>query len=177
MLSKPIFFRKRAYSAQKSFFAGTHRILSPEETWEKIAPLAKKIGVTRVSNITGLDRVGIPVTLAIRPGTQTLVTSSGKGISYISALVSGLMEALEIYCAEETELPFLHLSYNELITRFPAPDLSDFHYRKASLFHPDWKERWSLGWDLVRQEEFAVPTLCVTMNPRFNAQEKTELFS
>lgn len=172
-----IFFRGKAFSASKRFFEGTHRISSPEETWEKISPLAKKIGVTRVANITGLDRIGIPVTVSIRPTAQTLATSSGKGISLITAMVSGLMESLELYCAEEFELPFLHLSYNQLIKQVPAMALEDLHYRSRSLFHPDWPERWSLGWDLFQQEEVAVPTLSVTMNSRFNAREPTELFS
>jgi len=174
---QPIFFRGRPLSAKKQFFEGTHRILTPEKTWERISHIAPKIKVTRVANITGLDRIGIPVTVAVRPTGQTLSTSSGKGISLITAQVSGLMEALELHCAEETELPFLHLTYNQLRERFPVIPLDDLLLRKRTLFHPDWPERWSLGWDLFEQEEVAVPTLCVTMNSRFNSYEATELYS
>ena len=51
----PIIFRGHPFSAQKKYFQGTHRIKSPEETWEKIAPLAPLIELTRIANITGLD--------------------------------------------------------------------------------------------------------------------------
>jgi len=39
---------------------GAHRALDPEETLKTVEPKAKAIGVTKVSEITGLDRVGIP---------------------------------------------------------------------------------------------------------------------
>ncbi len=173
----PIFFRGTSFSATKRYFEGTHRILNPEKTWEKIASLAPKIGVTRIANITGLDRIEIPVILAIRPKALTVVTSAGKGLSLKTALVSGLMEAIELHCAEECELSFLHLSYNELIKQKQVIPLSNMALRSCSLFHPDWPERWVLGWDLFQQEEVAVPLVSVTMNPRLIQQEATELIS
>jgi ribosomal protein S12 methylthiotransferase accessory factor len=177
MIDKSIFFRGTPYAAKKHFFEGTHRILSPEETWEKIRSLAPKIGVTRVANITGLDRIGIPVTASIRPEAIVLTTSSGKGLTLISALVSGLMEALEIYCAEEKELPHFRLSYSQVSQEYPVVPLENLPYRKGSLFKPDWPERWTLAWDLMRQEEVAVPLLAVLMNSKINEQEPTEIYS
>jgi ribosomal protein S12 methylthiotransferase accessory factor YcaO len=51
----------------KVFKRGTHRTISPDDTLERIAPKARQIGITRLGNVTGLDRIGIPVTVAIRP--------------------------------------------------------------------------------------------------------------
>ncbi len=157
----PIFFRGTPFSACKSHFEGMHRIQSPEEAWKKIAPLAPLIGVTRIANITNLDRIGIPVTVAIRPGSLTLSTSSGKGLTLAAAQVSALMESLELYTVEEAILPFILAPYNELIKKHKVPPLSQLSYRTHSLFHPDLPEKWVLGWDLFKQEEIAVPLLNV----------------
>ena len=42
---------------------GTHRALDPEETSKIVEPKAKAVSVTRLSGITGLRRVGIPIFL------------------------------------------------------------------------------------------------------------------
>lgn len=161
---EPIIFRERRFHASKGFFEGTHRIYSPEATWDKIAQYAPQIGVSRIAHIAGLDRIGVPVTAAIRPGSSTLVTSSGKGLSWASARVSGLMESLEVYCAEESQIPFCTLSYlqiKEQVNVIPLPLLA---YKKESLFHPELPEKWAIGWDLLQQREVAAPLLSVTLN-------------
>lgn len=171
----PVFFRGKAWCAPKAYYQGMHRIESPEKTWQKIAPLAQQIGVTRIANITGLDRIGIPVTLAIRPRGRTLAVSSGKGMTLPAAKVSGFMEALELHFAENADLSSFLLPYNSLPTQ--KISLSLLPYRKRSLFHPDRTERWTLGWDLIQQEEVAVPLLCVTMENRLFQNEGLGQFS
>lgn len=37
------------------------RIRRPEETWSRIEALLPRFGITRLSRLTGLDRLGIPV--------------------------------------------------------------------------------------------------------------------
>lgn len=174
---KSVFFRGKPYTAAKCFFEGTHRILSPEETWEKILPFASHIGLTRVANITGLDRVGIPVTVAIRPNSRTLSTSSGKGVSLITAQVSGFMEALELHAAEEVDLPYFEMSYNQLCQEANVIPLSRLPYRKKSLFHPNWPEKWTKGWDIMQQKEVAAPLLSVILNFEVKRYEPKDLFS
>ncbi|WP_420420875.1 YcaO-like family protein [Simkania sp.] len=49
--------------------------------------------------------------------------------------------------------------------------------RKKSLFHPDWPERWALGWDLFNQEEVAAPLFSVIHNYKLDRQEPSELHS
>ncbi len=140
----------------------SHRILSPEVTWEKIEPYAKLFGVTRMAHIAGLDRIGVPVVAAIRPRSSTIVTASGKGLTWPAARVSGLMEALEVYCAEESAIPFITAPYNALQTT--VIPLDKLPYRKNSLFHPDLPEKWTLGKDLISQQTVAAPLLSVTLN-------------
>src|SRR5690348_11062521 len=98
----------------KGFTRGTHRVCSPAETWERIKPHFLRAGLTRVADITGLDRVGIPVTLAYRPDSPTMANSTGKGLTLEAALVSGAMEAMELYHAEHVDLPVVRCSYEEM---------------------------------------------------------------
>lgn len=61
------------------------------------------MGITRVADVTGLDRIGIPVVMVCRPNARSLAVSQGKGIDIEAATVSGLMESVELYHAEHIE--------------------------------------------------------------------------
>ncbi|WPL16505.1 putative methanogenesis marker protein 1 [Thiorhodovibrio winogradskyi] len=74
---------------------GTHRLVPPEVTLARVAPHLKRIGVTRVAEITGLDRLGIPTFCAVRPYGRLIQVTNGKGLSDIAARVSAIMEAVE----------------------------------------------------------------------------------
>lgn len=67
----------------------------------KLAAIAAKAGVTRVSDLTGLDRLDIPVAQAVRPMGKSLSTSMGKGADFEAASIGAMMEAIEVFCAEE----------------------------------------------------------------------------
>jgi ribosomal protein S12 methylthiotransferase accessory factor len=71
------------------------RALAAEAALERLLPLMPRIGVSRLANITGLDRLGIPVVSAIRPAGLLLQTSGGRGRRPTEAHVSALMEAIE----------------------------------------------------------------------------------
>lgn len=75
--------------------------MKPESTLSKVLPLAKKIGITRLANVTGLDSIGMPTWLAVRPLAKSLTVSQGKGITHDLAKVSAVMESIELYHAEE----------------------------------------------------------------------------
>jgi ribosomal protein S12 methylthiotransferase accessory factor len=81
-------------------YGGTHRILPPEETLQRISPLLPEVGVTRLIDLTGLDRLGVPVFTAVRPTGTTLQVSMGKGVTPALARCSALMEAIEQHHSE-----------------------------------------------------------------------------
>ena len=89
----------------KRFRRGTHRSLEPEETLERVRPLMGPLEITRLSNVTGLDVVGIPVAIACRPNARSNAVSQGKGLDLAAAKASALMEAVETACAERIPLP------------------------------------------------------------------------
>ncbi|WP_434055741.1 MAG: YcaO-like family protein [Roseibium sp.] len=57
-------------------------------------------GITRLADITGLDRLGIPVVQAIRPLARSNAVNQGKGLTIEEAAVSAAVEALETAAAE-----------------------------------------------------------------------------
>ncbi|MGV9913373.1 YcaO-like family protein [Streptomyces tendae] len=80
---------------------GTVRARSAEETWSALKPEIKKIGISRVARLTGLDHLGIPVWTAVRPRARTLVTSQGKGATDTLAKISAVLEGAELWHAEQ----------------------------------------------------------------------------
>ena len=61
----------------------------------RVRPFAAQMGITRLGNVTGLDRIGIPVVVAVRPNSRSVSVSQGKGIELPQAMTSALMEAVE----------------------------------------------------------------------------------
>jgi ribosomal protein S12 methylthiotransferase accessory factor len=106
----------------KQYFEGTHRIRPPEATWRWIEPLLPRAGITRVADVTGLDRLGIPVFQAIRPGSRNLCVSQGKAVHREGARVSAAMEAMELWHAEDLgHLPSVTASLREMELGNPIP--------------------------------------------------------
>ena len=80
--------------------AGTYRAVSPAETWSRIAPGLFNFGITRVSDITDLDEIGIPTFVAYRPDGTTVAVSIGTGLDPLQARVSAAMESVEVWHVE-----------------------------------------------------------------------------
>jgi ribosomal protein S12 methylthiotransferase accessory factor len=160
----PILLRGQALKAAKGYRGGTHRLVSPDETLARILPILPRLGVTRLANVTGLDRIGIPVVLAHRPNAATLANGGGKGVTLVAAKVSAGMEAIEVQHAETPILPFVECPYDALPaeTRMATDGLGGM---RAGLFRPDLPEAWVSGWDLLGQREIAVPWNSVFMVP------------
>ena len=64
--------------------------------------LARGLGISRVTDITRLDCVGVPVFASIRPDAQpgSLCVNAGKGITVAEARAGAYMEAIEYAFAE-----------------------------------------------------------------------------
>ena len=76
-------------------------MVAPSETLARFRSFASRMGITRLGNITGLDRIGIPVAVAVRPNSRSVSVSQGKGLDLTQAMTSALMEASEGFHAEE----------------------------------------------------------------------------
>jgi ribosomal protein S12 methylthiotransferase accessory factor len=60
-------------------------------------------GVTRLADCTAMDVLGIPTFQAVRPNALSLSVSQGKGLTQTAAMVSALLEAVEISAAEHLQ--------------------------------------------------------------------------
>lgn len=87
--------------ARLTTFPGTRRTRDPAETLERVTRRLGDYGITRLADVTGLDVIGIPVVMSVRPLATTLSVSQGKGADLTSARVSAAMEAVELWHAEQ----------------------------------------------------------------------------
>ena len=136
----------------KRFLDGTHRSRDPGETLRRVAPLMNRCGITRVANLTGLDRVGIPVVAAYRPNARSIAVSQGKGLSLAAARASGVLEAIEVWHAERCNLPLRRASATELAASAAVCDLAGLPRASTGSGEPDEptaRRLWVEGRDLV----------------------------
>ena len=135
-------------TAQKVHFEGTHRTVEPARTLARLLSLLPSVGITRVGVITGLDVIGIPVVMVCRPNGRSLSVSQGKGVDLTAAKVSGIMEAVEAWHAENVLLPLRLASYRELRALARVVDVSELPRPALSRFHRDLSILWIEGTDV-----------------------------
>ncbi|MGB9938868.1 YcaO-related McrA-glycine thioamidation protein [Methanosarcina sp.] len=149
-----------------SYLEGTQRVYDEATTLENTKDEIKKIGVTRIAEITNLDRLGIPIFSAIRPSAARGAISiySGKGSTEQRARISAIMESFERCLAERPGLnanieggisaPALVESYTSVTQSCTALDpatlLLPQPYLPQSLFE------WVGAYDLINREEVFV---------------------
>ena len=148
----------RLASCIKKYRDDTHRAVSPEETLRAAEAKLPAAGITRVADITDLDRIGIPVFSSIRPMADRGAISvyNGKGATPTEARVSAMMEGLERYSAEVRDRQLDTASFSLLDGALDPRDLI-----LPVDADPDALIPWISGWDMMNQEEILVPANAV----------------
>lgn len=148
---------------EKAVLAGTHRVCSPEETLARIQPFLPYFGITRVADVTRLDDLGLPVIQAVRPNSRNLAVSQGKGITKALATASALMEAIELWHAEEPVLP---AHWEEIGTLQPCLPYSlyDLNLSAQHLLHDALRLEWFPAQILGSEKETYIPADYVRLN-------------
>jgi thioglycine synthase len=142
------------------------RVKSAHDTVARVIPICRSIGVTRISNITYMDKLYIPNFSTILPGTEDSIwVYSGKGITRINALASALMESIERYCSLPSTYSkrFIHGTYSELSKTYKKVLRPDEVIEPVALNYND-KESitdYVLGFDILKNEEVLVPAQLV----------------
>jgi ribosomal protein S12 methylthiotransferase accessory factor len=136
-----------------------NRELPTEETWARVAPHLRRVGVTRVADVTGLDRVGLPVYAAICPRSPDgLSVYGGKGQRPVDARTSAVMEAIERFAACLPRRPDEVASYRELVDAGRAVVEPGSHSAMLSRdYRDDAPISWVAGYDLISDETVLVP--------------------
>jgi YcaO-like protein with predicted kinase domain len=140
---------------------GTHRTTDPEATLARLGPLVRRMGITRVGVLTGLDTVGFPVAAAYRPNSRTIAVHQGKGSTLAAARVSAIMEAAECWHAESPNLVLRLASAAELSAHGRAVDPERLpragHGNPRTVPAPDARFLWTRAQDLPSGEPIWVP--------------------
>lgn len=137
-------------SCKKLYRKETHRVKSPDETFEIVEPLTEVAGITRVADITKLDRLNIPVFSCIRPGAADGAISvyNGKGVTPAAARVSAIMEGLERYSAElQNNDEIITGKYPVLAEEFEILDPAELILPEA--IDPDAVIPWTAGYEIT----------------------------
>ncbi|MEX3011160.1 YcaO-like family protein [Hoeflea sp. TYP-13] len=136
---------------------GLHRICTADKTLERLVPVKATFGITRLANITGLDRIGLPVFLATRPNARSVAVSQGKGLSPAEARASALMEAVEIWHAEHFDRRMHFASRRELAGAHPLVDLDRLPRIVDGRFTDSLRMLWVDAIDLMSGTGILVP--------------------
>jgi ribosomal protein S12 methylthiotransferase accessory factor len=171
----PISYDGAEYRARKEFLTGTQRAMPPEATLARIRPHFPTVGITRLADITGLDRLGVPIWCSIRPDSSTLAVDSGKGATAVAAATSAAMEALERSVAETFEDVATVARYAEVAGE--AAFGPDEHPRIAhAIWAADADYEWTAAWDLVADTARLVPHQLVGL-PRHSRSLRQSWFA
>ena len=149
-------------SKEIKYFKGTHRIIPPNETIKNNEEKCKIAGITRITEITHLDRIGLPVFSAIRPTSQDGAISiyGGKGISSEHAKASAMMEGFERYSAEKQDENLVTGTVSEISSKGNTIDVEslnlpkDFKKENIELFNLEW----NICHDLISGDDYYVPS-------------------
>ena len=163
----PILFRGKELRLSKVFdLEGTSaHPVSAEEAWNRFEPVLKETGVTRISDITQLDRIGIPVFNVLRPSIDSYTAAHGKGFTATAARLSAAGESLERWYGTSAPLESFRSTWGELSKTYPMIPLERLALTPHSFFHENLEIPWVLGWDLVHQEEIPLPLELVHLSP------------
>jgi YcaO-like protein with predicted kinase domain len=144
----------------------TMRRVSAATTLSWITPKLRALGITRVADITGLDNVGIPVAIAVRPLARSISVSQGKGPLLDAAMVSAVMESIEVWHAEHLGAPIVVAPYERLTQDrrcIPSSELVP-EQEPLDLHHDAIAEPWYYAFDVMSSEEVLIPEAALSIN-------------
>ncbi|AKT38800.1 YcaO-like family protein [Chondromyces crocatus] len=150
--------------AIKRHLAGTHRLVTPTETVERMRRMMPITGITRIADVTGLDTIGIPVVMVVRPNARSLSVSQGKGMDLDAARASGLMESLELWHAEQIDRPLKLATFNELRFTHRLVGVAALPALLVGQFHQNYRTLWIEGTNLLDGASTWVPHEMVHMD-------------
>ncbi len=142
---------------KKGYLHDTHRLCDPAQTLYRVRPHLAEMGITRIANLTGLDRVGLPTVMVTRPNSRSVAVSLGKGLTLEAAQASGVMEAIEAWHAERITLPLRSSSFQDLQKEALVADVARLPRVTGAGFDPQHRTLWIEGTDLATGTGYWMP--------------------
>lgn len=128
-----------------------------------------KWDVSRVADITGLDVIGLPVHVAVRPPGEVITVSSGKGLDHLSSKAGAILESVELWAAENPDAheKWMHCSHATATSVFE--NVLPFHLFQLARDAPVTIKTvlpWDPMDDVLRDRTIYVPSDMVWLKPR-----------
>lgn len=133
---------------------------SPADLLRGLLPRLGDFGITRIGDITGLDRLFIPVMQAVRPLSLSNSVAQGKGATAEAAALSAILEAAECFFAERLpRFEAIRASARKL-----GVDPQTFARHLTAECPPNWMDEdiaWVVAEDLLSGRQYHVPLALV----------------
>src|SRR5262249_46997934 len=129
--------------------SGAARVGADAAFLQQLLPRLAGIGITRLADVTGLDRVGLPVVLAVRPLGPSLAVSQGQGLDRDHACIAAVLEALELHCAARPGLALRYGSAAALVRHLRLADPERLPRRHGASVDRRRPLLWAEGVDLA----------------------------
>jgi ribosomal protein S12 methylthiotransferase accessory factor len=166
-------------SVAKHSPAESERAVPSEQTCVRARAAAAALGVTRLGNITGLDRLGLPVYTAVVPRSDDSISVyNGKGVRPEDAKAGALMEAIERQSALNRDLPVIEASLNDLRRGARAvAEPGSFNHRLCEAYSDNQTYLWTEAYDLIGREPVLVPAGLAGYGPKYAAHSPFDINS
>lgn len=139
------------------------RTVSYEDTLARVDSVKHYAGITRISEVTGLDSTGVYAYQCMRPDAEenegTFTVFSGKGTSKLQCKVSAIVEGIERFCAEKRNYHRDRIivdSYTNLVKKNKVIHPKEFNLPEDSNYSEDEILEWVPGYDLITGETYYV---------------------
>ena len=147
-------------SQKKWTLNGTARVTPVEKTLMNVSEISSKIGLTRIADITYMDKLYIPNYSCVLPGTEDYIwVYSGKGPTKKHAKVSAIMESIERYSALPTNYSrkFITGTFNQLKHSYNLLHPDEVVEPLTFDFQNDMLMDYVEGYDIINKENILVP--------------------
>jgi thioglycine synthase len=139
---------------------GTSRTIPVHQTLKDITEISKKIGLTRIADITYMDKLYIPNYSSVLPGTEDYIwVYSGKGQTKQHAKASAIMESIERYSSlpKSYTNKFICGTHNELKKSYNILHPYEVIEPLSFDFQNDMQMDYVQGVDIITNEDILVP--------------------
>src|SRR3979411_194926 len=139
--------------------SGVERSVRPAATIRRARAVLDTIGVTKVADVTDLDRVGIPNFMTVRPHDLGPGISyyNGKGTTRAYAYAGALMDAVERYAGERYDGEIIVSSPYNLRGEHACVDPLEIHVPMVRKYSEHLMLECVLGFDLMARRPSYAP--------------------
>lgn len=141
------------------------RAFSSKQTIEKLSYLFPTAGISRVADLSDLDNTSKScyVFSAIRPSAKSICVSMGKSLDRFDAKCGAIVEAIEVYFAEEATPELYHCTYSEVANENEVLKPGQNHTYRAS-FDNSYLQNWNYVVEYTSKRKVLCPNYVISLD-------------